>query len=102
MCLLKTSVTFPLWHSGISSVSAALGYRFDPWLNTVGYKLWHCQCSAVGHNCGLDLIPGPRTPYVTGQPKKSICGVPAVAQWVKEFALSLQCCWFNPQPGAVG
>ena len=39
-----------------------------------------CLCSAriqfdplpgtVGHNFGLDLIPGPGTPYVTGWPKK--------------------------------
>ena len=24
----------------------------------------------LGHNCGLDLIPGPGAPYVVGQPKK--------------------------------
>ena len=37
---------------------------------------WHsglricCCCSyGVDHNCGLDLIPGPETPYATGKPK---------------------------------
>ena len=27
------------------------------------------SCS-VGHNCGVDLIPGPETPYAKGWPKK--------------------------------
>ena len=28
-----------------------------------------CSCS-LGHNCSSDLIPGPGTPYASGQPKK--------------------------------
>ena len=33
--------------------------------------------------------------------KKKNMGVPAVAPWVKDPALSLQRCGFNPCPGAV-
>ena len=48
--------------------------------NTVSwlqFLAWHsclricCCCSfSLGGKCGSDLIPGPGTPYATGQPKK--------------------------------
>ena len=45
---------FLLWHKGISSVSAAPGYRFDPrpaqWVKGSGI--------GVGCSCGSDLTPG--------------------------------------------
>ena len=34
-----------------------------------GLGIWHCHSCSLGHNSGLDLIPGPGTPYATGQPK---------------------------------
>ena len=32
---------------------------------------------------------------------KSCVGVPSVALWIKDSALSLQWCRFDPQPGVV-
>ena len=32
--------------------------------------MWRYHSCGVGHNCGLYLIPGPGTPYATGQPEK--------------------------------
>ena len=38
-----------------------------------GLRIWRCcgcgLSSGLGHSCGSDLIPGPGTPYATGQPK---------------------------------
>ena len=34
-----------------------------------GLRIWYCRSCGFGHDCGLDLIPGPRVPYATGQPK---------------------------------
>ena len=31
---------------------------------------WFKDLAFLGHNCGLDLIPGPGIPYAEGQPKK--------------------------------
>ena len=33
-------------------------------------RIWHCHSFSLGQNCGSDLIPGLRTPYATGWPKK--------------------------------
>ena len=33
-----------------------------------GYRDWRSY--GIGHNFGLNLIPGPGTPQVAGQPKK--------------------------------
>jgi len=30
-------------------------------------RIWHCR---IGHNCALDLTPGPGTPYAAGGPKE--------------------------------
>ena len=38
------------------------------WHNVL--RIWHCYSCDVGHNCGLDLIPGPGIPYVLGWPKR--------------------------------
>ena len=46
-----------MWHNGIRGVSATPGHRFDPGL-----------VQQVKES-GIDLIPGPGTPYTTGQPK---------------------------------
>lgn len=57
----KKKEAVPLWCNGIGSgVSGALGYRFEPQL-----RIWHCR------SCGLDLTPGPETPYVAGWPKEA-------------------------------
>ena len=61
---------FLLWHSGFSSVSAALGRRLDLQAQHSGLRIWHCHSSSIGRNCRLNLIPGLGTPYATGQPKK--------------------------------
>ena len=62
--LLKSVlVEFLLWHNGIDSHLGALGHRFYPWPQ-------HCYTCGLGHNCGLDQIPGLGTPYSAGQPKR--------------------------------
>ena len=33
-------------------------------------RRWHCCSFGLGRNCGSDLIPGQRTPYAAGQPKR--------------------------------
>ena len=33
-------------------------------------RIRHCHSCGVGHNYGLDLMPGLGTPYATGWPKK--------------------------------
>ena len=33
-------------------------------------KICHCHRRCIGRRCGSDLIPGPETPYATGQPRK--------------------------------
>ena len=33
-------------------------------------RIWRCLRCTLGHNFGLDLIPGPGTPYAAGRPKK--------------------------------
>lgn len=58
---------FPLWYTRINSVFAVLGRRLDPGLAQWVKRIQHC---GVGHNRSLDLIHGPGTPYVTGQPKR--------------------------------
>ena len=35
-----------------------------------GLRIWHCHNHRIGRNSGLDLIPGPGTPYAMGQPEK--------------------------------
>ena len=44
-------VEFPLWPNGISSVSAAPGCRFDPWLaQWVKGSSWHGLQMSLGFN----------------------------------------------------
>ena len=35
-----------------------------------GLRICHCRSCGMGRNWGLDLIPGPGTPYATGRPIK--------------------------------
>ena len=51
------------WHLG----SAGTQVWSPAWLSVLKIQCC-CSCSS-GHNCGLELIPGPGTPYATGQPK---------------------------------
>ena len=53
----------------LAAVSAAPECRIS-WAQHRGYRVWSCCSCSVGPNCGLDLIPGPGTPYAPGQPKK--------------------------------
>lgn len=55
---------FPLWHNGIGSISAAPGCRFHLCHQHRGRRMRPCR------SYGLALIPGPRTPYDIGWPKK--------------------------------
>ena len=50
-------------------ISAGLGCRFDPQLVQWVKDLALLQRGIGGH-CGLDLIPDPGTPRVSGQPKE--------------------------------
>ena len=45
------------------------GHSFDPQPSIVLGIQYCCSCS-LGHNCSLDLILDPRTPYTKGRPKK--------------------------------
>ena len=47
-----------LWSTGIQVQSLA--------------RTVHCCSCGTGHSIDLDLIPGPRTPYAIGQPKKKV------------------------------
>ena len=60
--------------------SPGFGIKLDVKMPNLGISL---NCG-----CGLDLIPGPGTPYAPGQPKKKkkdVGGVPIVTQWVKNL-----------------
>ena len=46
-----------------------LGCRFNHRPSS-GLKILRCHCCSIGHNCGLNLIPGLGTPSAMGQPKK--------------------------------
>ena len=35
-----------------------------------GLRIRCCYSCGIGHNCGLDLTPGPGTPYNIGQERK--------------------------------
>ena len=35
-----------------------------------GLRTWHCYNCGIFHNCSMDLIPGPGTPYAMGWTKK--------------------------------
>lgn len=59
----------PLWHDGVSSISAAPGLGFNPSLAQWAKESNVCCSYGVGENCGLDLIPGLGTPYAPGRPK---------------------------------
>ena len=59
---------FPLWCNGIG-VLGILGLRFDPCLAQWVEDPVLLSCG-LGHNYGLDLTPGPGTPYAVGRPKK--------------------------------
>ena len=58
---------FPRRCNGINGVSGALACRFDAQPGRMGKNLALLQLWCI---CGLDLIPGPETPYPLGQPKK--------------------------------
>ena len=67
----KVRWEFLLWYSGIGGgISAAPGCRFDPWLAQWVKRIQHYCICGMGHNCGLDLIPGLGIPYAAGWPKK--------------------------------
>ena len=69
--IFKENKEFPLWHDRLGGVSGAPGCRFPSLAWHSGLGIRHCcSCEITGHNCGLDLIPGPGTPYATGKPKK--------------------------------
>ena len=39
-----------LWHNGIGSMSAASGHRFDPWPDTVEWRIWCCRSCGEGQS----------------------------------------------------
>ena len=67
--MLRTKIGIPtvvqwdwwhLWSAGTQVISQA-------W--HCGLRIQHYNSCGVGHNCGLDLIPVPGTPYAAGWPK---------------------------------
>ena len=59
---------FLLWCNRIGNVSAAPRHRFNP-QHSIG-SILYCHRYSIGHNYGLDLLPGPGTPYAARWPKK--------------------------------
>ena len=59
--MFKNVAKFLLWYNGISSSSGA----WDA--DSILARHSGLRCT---HSCGLDLIPGPQTPYASGEPKK--------------------------------
>lgn len=65
---------FKIKHLGVDTRGLVVSLR--PWdtgsiaAQHSGSRIWHCGICSVGHNCGWNLIPGPRTQYAMGQPKK--------------------------------
>lgn len=56
------------WSSHYSTMgSAASPQRQDTGQRDEGSS--NCRSFGVGHNCGLDQIPGQGIPYAAGQPK---------------------------------
>ena len=56
-------VQWDLWHFGSTGIQVCS-------LAQHSQLRIQCCCSCIlGHNCGLDLIPGPGTSYAAGQPK---------------------------------
>ena len=66
--MIRLLTEFLLWHNGISGVLGSAGTQVQSpaWHN--GLRIWHCRSCGLGPNCGLDLIPGPGTPYAVGPP----------------------------------
>ena len=60
---------FPLWHNEIVGILGVLGCKFDApaWHSGLGIGCCH-RCS-LGHDSGLDLIPGLGTPNATERAK---------------------------------
>lgn len=59
----------PPWRNAIGGVSGTMGHRFYPRPST-GLGIQCYRSYALGHNCPLDLIPFPGTPFAAGRPKK--------------------------------
>ena len=55
---------FPQWRNGISWTQVGSPVQHS------GLRRQSCHSFSSGGNCGLDLIPGPETPYAMGRPKK--------------------------------
>ena len=56
--LQKGLEEFSPWCNGTSSISKALGCRFDPPAGQSGLRIWHCCRCGAGCNCGSDLNLG--------------------------------------------
>lgn len=55
-------------HNGIGGVLGALGHRFHPSLHS-GLRMVCCHCCVLGHDRGLNLIPGPGAQHAMEWPK---------------------------------
>ena len=63
----------PLWHNGIGGLLGMLGFGFDPWPGTVGWRSSLAIAAGLGRDCGSDPIPDPGIPLccrVTKNEKK--------------------------------
>ena len=52
----------PLWHNGIGGLLGMLGFGFDPWPGTVGWRSSLAIAAGLGRDCGSDPIPDPGIP----------------------------------------
>jgi len=82
---------FPLWHNGIVSILGALEHRFDPWCGS-GLRIYCCRSCGLGGNCSSDLIPGPRTPYAKGWPKRKTKGKQGTAHYILHISACAHTC----------
>ena len=60
--------------------STGIQVQSPAWPSGLGIR--HCHSYGLGQDCGLDLIPGPGTPYGLGQPKMGLKKPPKLHLWM--------------------
>ena len=79
-----------MWRNGLSSILGALGMQIQSLVQHSGLRIQCCYSCSLGCSCSSDLIPGPRTPYASGQPKKG--GKKGIMFTLYRSLLSVQQC----------
>ena len=64
------ALEFPLWHSGIGSISGCVWMRARSLAQHSRLRIPGCHCFGIGRTCGSDVIPGPGTSMCCRAAKK--------------------------------